>query len=194
MGDFTKTTSAVLLLLAILTISSCHPATRTTTRTTDSVRFFAVALIPVIEGKINGKRAYFIVDTGASCSILNESVAKHFGFASEMSLNEQLMGLSGAARIKTAYSYSIEIGPLRIRNIIFRTRKIDELVDAIENTEKITIAGIIGADVLKKYQMGIDFGNNKITFQHKVKNKVDDATEVSVNDRSNSSLNKNWNP
>ncbi len=81
-----------------------------------------------------------------------------------LALDEHLMGLNGTARIKTAYDYDIDLGPLRIKSLIFRTRQIDELVDVIKNNERVSIAGIIGSDVLKKYQMGIDFRTNKITF------------------------------
>ncbi len=174
MGDITKYFRNVLI---VVLLTSCHPVTRTT----ESINFLSVAQIPVIEGRINGKTAYFIVDTGASCSILNESVARHFGFKTMVALDEHLMGLNGAARIKTAFNYAIELGPLRIKSLVFRTRRIDELVDVIKNNDRVSIAGIIGADVLKKYQMSIDFRTNKISFLLRTPANVDTPLNVTMN-------------
>lgn len=175
MGDFT--TRLRYLLLFVMLFVSCRPSTRVN----QSINFFSISHIPVVEGRINGKVAYFIVDTGASCSILNESAAKHFGFKTIIADNEHLMGLNGAAKIKTAYDYAIKLGPLQIKSLIFRTRKIDELVDVIRNNDRISIAGIIGSDVLKKYQMGIDFRTNKISFIHRVPDAMDLQETVTMN-------------
>jgi hypothetical protein len=175
MGVYTKSFCYLLFIVSLFT--SCHP----TTRTAQSIYFFSVSQIPVVEGKINGKTAYFIVDTGASCSILNESVSKHFGFKTMIMVDEHLMGLNGTAKIKTAYDYSINLGPLTIKSLLFRTRKIDELVDVIKNNERVSIAGIIGSDVLKKYQMGIDYRTNRITFMQRTPAVIDTDATVTMN-------------
>jgi predicted aspartyl protease len=175
MGDYTKRLRYLLIFVMLLV--SCRPATRVS----QSINFFSISHIPVIEGRINGKVAYFIVDTGASCSILNESAAKYFGFKTIIVDDEHLMGLNGAAKIKTAYDYSVKLGPLQIKSLVFRTRKIDELVDVIRNNDRISIAGIIGSDVMKKYQMGIDFRTNKITFIHRLPDAIDLQETVTMN-------------
>jgi hypothetical protein len=177
MGDYTQHLRYLLIVVVLFT--SCRP----TTRTNQSINFFSIAHIPVIEGQINGKVAYFIVDTGASCSILNESVAKYYGFKTMLILDEQLMGLNGSAKIKTAYDYSITLSVLKIKGVVFRTRQIDELVEVIRNNERIAIAGIIGSDVLKKYQMGIDFRTNKISFLRRVPgtNELQEAVTLNSN-------------
>jgi predicted aspartyl protease len=175
MGDYTQHLRYLLIVVVLFT--SCRPATRTN----QSINFFSIAHIPVIEGRINGKTAYFIIDTGASCSILNESVATYYGFKTMVILDEHLMGLNGAAKIKTAYNYSITLSSLKIKALTFRTRKIDELVDVIKNNESIVIAGIIGSDVLKKYQMGIDFRTNKISFVQRSPNTLELQQAVTLN-------------
>lgn len=166
MGDSTPILRYLLIVMLLAT--ACHSPKRIN----QSVNFFSVARIPVVEGRINGKVAYFIVDTGASCSILNESVARHYGFKTLVSVDEHLMGLNGAAGIKLAYNYSIDLGSLRINSLPFRSRRIDELVDVIKNNDRISIAGIIGSDVMKKYQMSIDYRTNKISFMQRVSSMI----------------------
>jgi hypothetical protein len=95
------------------------------------------------------------------------------------------MGLNGTAKIKMAYDYSIALSSLKIKGLIFRTRKIDELVDVIKNNESISIAGIIGSDVLKKYQMGIDFRTNKISFLQRVPDTIELQEAVTLNSGAN---------
>jgi predicted aspartyl protease len=175
MGDYTQHLRYLLIVVVLFT--SCRPATRTN----QSINFFSIVHIPVVEGRINGKVAFFIVDTGASCSILNESVAKHYGFKTMLVQDEHLMGLNGTARMKTAYDYSITLSVLKIKGVTFRTRKIDELVDVIKNNESIAIAGIIGSDVLKKYQMGIDFRTNKISFMQRIPGTIELQEAVTLN-------------
>jgi predicted aspartyl protease len=179
MGDYTQHLRYLLIVVVLFT--SCRPSTRTN----QSINFFSIVHIPVVEGRINGKVAYFIVDTGASCSILNESVAKQYGFKTMVVNDEHLMGLNGTAKIKMAYDYSIALSSLKIKGLIFRTRKIDELVDVIKNNESISIAGIIGSDVLKKYQMGIDFRTNKISFLQRVPDTIELQEAVTLNSGAN---------
>lgn len=133
------------------------------------VTFTTIGMIPVIEGRINGKRAYFIVDTGASCSLLNESASKHFGFKYRPRSDEHVFGLGGQSKINQAYDYAVELGPVKLYQAIFRTKHLAELAAAIRDNEHLEIAGIIGADVLKRYGMTIDFNTNTIWFRQKAR-------------------------
>jgi hypothetical protein len=128
------------------------------------IRFFQVGKIPVIQGKINGKSAFFIIDTGASCSILNESAALRFGFGSYALGDYHLTGLGGNAKINQAINCTVEIGPLTITHRKFRARDLDELAQIIKRDENIEIAGILGSDILNQYGLTIDFKHSLICF------------------------------
>jgi hypothetical protein len=154
----------LLLLTGFLLWGACRSGSKLAD-TEQRIRFFTISEIPVIEGKINGRPAYFIVDTGASCSILNESRSGHFGFTfKSRNAADLVTGLGGEAMISLAYNCQIELGPLKIRSITFRTKPNDYLTQLIRQNEKIDVAGIIGADVLKRYNIRIDFGANTIGF------------------------------
>jgi hypothetical protein len=156
-----KITAAMLLKFVVLVLlSGCA-----TSREADSWMYFTtIGRIPVIEGKINGKRAFFIIDTGASCSILDEGVSEKFGFNFGARADERVHSLAGEARMHKAFDCVVEVGPLRLQHGVFRTRQLQELASAIRKHDEVDIAGIIGSDIFNKYRMSIDFKRNTILF------------------------------
>lgn len=150
-------TVTVLVLLAVACVSSSD------LQTENQISFRKVGKIPVVEGRINGKKAYFIIDTGASISVLNQSASAHFGFTA-LECSDHITGFTGQASLREVKNCIVEIGIIRIRNVSFRTRCLNELMITIRNHEGIEIAGIIGSDVFARYHMTIDFRRSKIFF------------------------------
>jgi hypothetical protein len=128
------------------------------------VSFKTVNKIPVVEGKINGKKAYFIIDTGASISLLNETEANKFGFRFFTSEGLEVHGLGGNGQINEATHCQVEFGSLKIRGLKFHTKQLNEVVRVIRQNEDIEIAGIIGANVIDYYGVTIDYRNRKIYY------------------------------
>lgn len=128
------------------------------------VRFRKIGHIPVVEGKINGKKAFFIIDTGASVSILDESVAEHFGFRLLYSSEQQIIGFTGLASISPVKNCIVELGVLTIRNVAFKTLDLNPLAKVVRQHENIEIAGILGADFFSRYCIKIDFRRNLISY------------------------------
>lgn len=153
---------AMLGFAALLMLSGC--SSNAYLSEVKQLRFTTIGRIPVVEGKINGKRAYFIIDTGASCSILNQSVSDRFGFKSFVKSDEHVVALEGQARMNHAFNCLVEVGPLRLKNVIFRTKCMDNFVSVIQTHENIEIAGIIGSDIFNRYGIAINFKSNTITF------------------------------
>jgi hypothetical protein len=151
----------IVLSLILLHAWGCLPATYDNM---SKMRFSTVGKIPVVQGRINGKRAFFIIDTGASCSILNESGSLHFGFGTYALVNHRLTGLGGNTNINQAVNCVVEFGPLRIAHRTFRTRQLDHITDLIKQNENIEIAGILGSDIFNRYGITIDFKHNLICF------------------------------
>ena len=143
-------------------LGSC--ASTRVTLTDNQIQFKTIGKIPIVEGKINGKRAYFIIDTGASISLLNESEASHFGFGSYSSTNQSLVGFSGSAAINEAYNCRVEFGSMIIHGVTFKARCLNDFTAAIRQHEGVNISGIIGSDVFNKYQITIDYRNNIISY------------------------------
>ena len=165
MTTLLKTRHASLVLLnftLLLLLWGCSPTAYVPNL--NCMYFKTVSRIPVAEVKINGKRAFFIIDTGASCSILNESVSEHFGFRYGIKRDDHVFGLAGTAQMHRAFNCSVEFGPLDLTHTTFRTKHMDDIVSLIKQHENIEIAGIIGSDVLNHYRVAIDFKRSTISF------------------------------
>jgi hypothetical protein len=130
----------------------------------DQIKFITVGSIPVVEGRINGKKAFFVVDTGASISILDEACAKRFGFTAIASLDRIVIGLGGESRINDASNCLVELGPLKIDQVSFRTKRLGSFVAAIRRDAHIEVSGIIGADVFNHYKININYKDRTIIF------------------------------
>jgi hypothetical protein len=166
---------ALIILIIIVMASACAPAAFPDA-SAPRVPFTTIGMIPVIEGKINGKRAFFIVDTGASCSLLNEQSAHRYGFKYRARSDEQVVGLNGQAKINMAFDYDVQLGSVNLKQAVFKTRHLSELANIIREKDHIDVAGIIGADILKRYGMVIDFNSNTVLFHPR--NNTNNAKEL----------------
>jgi hypothetical protein len=131
------------------------------------LHFETYSHIPVVKARLNGKAALFIIDTGASISILNAGFAAYYGFSvvEEITVRHTATGLEGAA-LPLGYvgKYTLEVGPLQIRSPRFQSRDLQAISSLFFDDGHIHIAGIFGADVLTRYKMRIDFTNRTISF------------------------------
>jgi hypothetical protein len=150
-------------LVAIIIFLSWGCSPHTFAPDIEQIRFFQLGHIPVAQGKINGKLAYFIIDTGASCSILDEELATRYGFKLIMQGGHDVLGLGGQAKLKLIRDCLVEIGPLKFSN--FHSKPLGYLTSVIQEDKAVCISGIIGADVLNRYSLKIDFRNNLLCFK-----------------------------
>lgn len=154
----------LLILIGIVTVFCCCTAPAKL-EDSNSVTFKTIKKIPVVEGKINGKRALFIVDTGASVSILNESLSKRFGFKYLSAPSTQrVLGLGGQASMKIAFNCDVEFGNIRLNGVRFHSKPLGEVLSAIRENEEIEIAGIIGGNIIQQYGITINYRNSTISF------------------------------
>ncbi len=119
---------------------------------------------PIIEVTLNGKSAYFLVDTGSDITILHARDSKKYGFdtVKNNSHNHSVVGLSG--RITTLYStrnVKLKVGSSRVMNR-YLALDISSLVQMIHKRSSIRISGIIGSDLMKRYGFVIDYANKQI--------------------------------
>lgn len=127
---------------------------------------------PIMEGTINNKKAYFLLDTGASISILHSKAAKKYGFTEasyQYSDAHQVISFSGEiSHLAHARSVEIHLGDQNIKTPFF----IEDFSAVVENTRNrtsIEIAGIIGSDVMRMYGFQIDYLNREVSFRQRKK-------------------------
>ena len=113
----------------------------------------------IVSGTINGKKAYMLVDTGASCGLLDKSAVKEYKLAVNKHRTINLVGAGGAF---TAY---VSNTPFILGNTPlyqFVVSDISDVVNSIKRQTGIEIAGIIGLSQMKMMGMAIDTDDNYI--------------------------------
>jgi len=124
--------------------------------------------IPLIKAKLNGKTAHFIVDTGASISLLNEGEAEYFGFKTRQDelYNEVCVtDLNGTTTAKRVSACVLQLGTITVRSHHFKSRDMIEFSRPFMEQEGIRIGGILGSDLMTYYHLQIDYKNHVISFK-----------------------------
>jgi hypothetical protein len=131
------------------------------------VPFLLVGGMMMIKGTMrDSPQLDFIVDTGASRTIISSLMAKqytriNYPLSREMKPKTPLTGIGGRMEdVLIAENVNIEAGPLKKE---FNMISVVNLAEGSENLE-MEIGGILGRDMLDGYTLLIDYGKRSITF------------------------------
>ncbi|HEY4653093.1 MAG TPA: aspartyl protease family protein [Cyclobacteriaceae bacterium] len=130
------------------------------------IRIINLQQKPIVAGTLNGKKVYFLLDTGSDFTLLNETETKKYGFKtvnreSDLIVNKAV-GMGGTiVEFKSVYNVSISLGSTRISTTCL-AYDMSLLVTIIRNRSGIEISGIIGSDVMKRYGVIIDYANKEV--------------------------------
>jgi hypothetical protein len=122
--------------------------------------------IPVVTAKINNKEAWFIIDTGASATLISKAIAKYFGLYNGVNfqkIEREINGLGGSITVESAV-YKLQLGELIINHPVLISKDLNALLTVISKTEEITIAGILGSDFLLRYGVIINYANRTVMY------------------------------
>ena len=115
----------------------------------------------LIEAKLNSVNGRFILDTGASNSCICTSLENKFKVISKESKEKASSANSEMTHTKISKSNAIQIGKWEDKiNLI--TFDMNHINNALSEKQIDTIDGIIGADILKKSKLILDYKSNKI--------------------------------
>lgn len=119
---------------------------------------------PIIELDMNGKKAYFIVDSGADVSVLNSKSSEEYAFQSVKDYKQySATGFSGQNyTFYKAKNANVYFEGLELRTVFYAT-DLENLAYSIKEKTSYLITGIIGADLLNRYGFVIDYKNKTIT-------------------------------
>ncbi|HET9824265.1 MAG TPA: aspartyl protease family protein [Chitinophagaceae bacterium] len=118
----------------------------------------------LIEGEINGKKTYFVLDTGAAVTTLDMNQSHYFGFT----LRDADLEITGFNSDIGEMKRVVGIDSIKIngRNIIasdtIYANNMSRLSREIESCTRKRIGGIIGVPIIKRYGLVIDLMNNKL--------------------------------
>lgn len=161
----------VLFITTACIFNGCSPSEyRATSENYHVIPFYTIGeKIPVIKATLNEKSAWFIVDTGASVTLLNATEAKHFGFSMRAVRGEmgELTGFADRLTLSATSFCRLTIGNLKIGQRAYRSHEMSALFAMIESTEKMKIAGILGSDILARYGMSVNYELKTLSYKIK---------------------------
>ena len=117
----------------------------------------------IIEGQVNGKAANFLIDTGASVGLIDDTQVKKYGLLVGKRFNGTLVGAGGEmCNIKHCNTF-VEVGGKSIPQ--FLIADIEGVVKSIERETGIKILGIISLPQMKMVGMNVDSNDNLIIIE-----------------------------
>ena len=158
-----------IVLGACVIMTTCYPsAYGPSANEYYSVRFHTIgSRIPIVKLKLNCKDAWFIVDTCSTITLLNSTESDYFGVGvyhtSQCKVTE-LKGLNAKVALFNACKCIINFGTLTIKDHGWKSSDRNDLFLAIRESERIKIAGILGSDILAKYDMEINYADQTISY------------------------------
>jgi hypothetical protein len=114
--------------------------------------------------KVNAKRCRFLIDTGASHTVVDKSFfEKHLGKKNLKTVKQATTGLhSSTDESQFGKIKELFIGSLLVKNCPIAAVDLGHVNQIYSTIKKPKIHGILGSDLLLKYKMIIDYGQAKV--------------------------------
>ena len=117
----------------------------------------------VVQGKVNGKEACFLIDTGACVGLMDDDQIRDYGLAKGRRYNGTLIGAGGEMHGVRHCDTFVELEGKVIPQ--FLLADISGVVDSIRRETGIEILGIISLPQMKMCGIGIDANDNEIIME-----------------------------
>lgn len=120
---------------------------------------------PIVKVELNGKKAYFLLDTGSDISIINSKDLKKYDLEEMKVYTEGARAISFNGNISSVMKVKSALVSLadNFDHTSFFSMDLSSLSDVIESKTSVRISGILGADLLLKYHCIIDYSQRQIT-------------------------------
>lgn len=111
-----------------------------------------------LEVSINGKNAFLLLDTGASRTVFDKNQIDLYNSNKIDLLDEKSTGLgTNTMDIHTTEISNLEIGTKKIENITLALIDLSHVNETYEKLGFKKIQGVLGSDLLYKYQAVINY-------------------------------------
>lgn len=112
-----------------------------------------------VDGSINSVKAKFILDTGASGTVINETDISHFNLQTVTTDDDKAAGLgSTTMTVQKSKGNRIELRDFVIEDWQVGIIHLGHVNEALENKGSAQVNGVIGADILNRFEAVIDYG------------------------------------
>jgi len=154
-----KALVTVLVGTIITFIAEAHTADPLENAYTEIV---SLEKVPIIEVSLNGKSAYFVLDSGSDVSLLHLPDALNFEFSHQKRASKSIVGASGGNQpLYQASDFELLLGQRPLQTMFFAT-DLATIIESLAASTGITITGIIGMDLMRKYGFEIDYLNQRL--------------------------------
>lgn len=117
----------------------------------------------IVEGQVNGKSAYFLIDTGASVGLIDKEKKKKYGLKEGFRYHGTLIGAGGEMKDVKHCDTFMEFEGKTIPQ--FLLADISNVVKSIKRETGIEILGIISLPQMKFAGIGIDSNDMEIIIE-----------------------------
>ena len=117
----------------------------------------------IVEGQVNGKSAYFLIDTGASVGLIDKEKKKKYGLKEGFRYHGTLIGAGGEMKDVKHCDTFVEFEGKTIPQ--FLLADISDIVKSIKRETGIEILGIISLPQMKFAGIGIDANDMEIIIE-----------------------------
>ncbi len=112
-----------------------------------------------IKAKINGKKAWLIVDTGASKTVLDFNKVHNYIASDEITSVDHLSSGIGTNSMESniATIEKLKLGACKIKKQIVAVLNLENVDFAYNQLDLPLVQGILGGDILKEYKAEINY-------------------------------------
>ena len=119
-----------------------------------------------VAGKINGKKAHLIIDSGASQTVFDKNRIEDFLGHNKF---EKSKSFSSGLGTNSMESHLVKAPGLSVGNFEIKDEKmilldLSHVNESYQALKLKPVDGVIGGDILKRYKAVIDYGKKVITF------------------------------
>jgi hypothetical protein len=114
--------------------------------------------------KVDGKKCRFLIDTGASKSVIDKSYfEKNFGQENLKTIQQETAGLhSSTPQSHYGKLKTLQVGKQIMKNFLIAAVDLSHVNQVYVKLKKPKIHGILGSDLMLNYKMLLDYGQLKI--------------------------------
>jgi hypothetical protein len=162
----------ILLWLCLVSTLHAQPPSRTRPKQ-DSLPSLPIAkfvqpddALPFVEVEINGKPAYFLLDTGSGSSVIDINQFEKYEIEAVPLSNMTFRGIGGTSNNKVQKITNVSVVTINKKNytVNFLATDLHTIISSIASGVKLNILGIIGSDFFEYHKVIIDYRKNTIIF------------------------------
>lgn len=114
--------------------------------------------------KVNGKKCRFLIDTGASKSVIDKSYYdKNLSKKKLKKVQQETTGLhSTVSETHIGVIKELDLGKKKVKNFTVAAIDLNHVNNTYKMLKQPKIQGILGSDLMYKYKMVIDYGKQRI--------------------------------